>query len=213
MPVIRVVLCDPFPVVLSGLAKIFQTVTDITVVGTCRTGATALTLVRHHDPDVLIADSRLGDMSGLALAQAIYEMRGRTRILLLSSGSNDDDEVLALRHGVRGIAQMGMAPEQLLSCVRSVHAGQTCLEASTVHRTLALILRQDAAAAEDAKALSPRELMLARLVVQGLNNQEIARQLGITEGTVKLHLSHIYQKLGVANRIALVLRARDRTLP
>ncbi|MEN9790404.1 MAG: Response regulator protein VraR [Gemmatimonadota bacterium] len=213
MPAIRVVLCDPYPIVLSGLAKIFRTTEDITVVGTCRKGTTALALLRHHDPDVLIAASRLGDMSGLALAQAVQEATGRTRIILLSNGLNDDDEVQALRHGVRGITQHGVTPDTLLACVRAVHAGQTCLEASTVHRTLALILRQDAAAAADAQALSPRELTLARLVAQGLSNRAIATQLGITEGTVKLHLSHIYQKLGVANRIGLVLRARDRLLP
>ena len=213
MPAIRVVLCDPYPIVLSGLAKIFRATEDITVAGTCRSGTAALALLRHHDPDVLIAASRLSDMSGLALAQAVQEAKGRTHILLLSNGLNDEDEVQALRHGVRGIAQLGMTPEQLLACVRGVHAGQTCLEASTVHRTLALILRQDAAAAADAQALSPRELTLARLVAQGLSNRAIAIQLGITEGTVKLHLSHIYQKLGVANRIGLVLRARDRSLP
>ncbi len=209
---IRVLLCDTFPVLLNGLNDILRETHDLTVTGTCTTGAEALDLVRTQRPDILLADAQLGDMNGLELAQTITGERHPTRVILMANGLTDTDTVKALRHGVRGVVTMEMPPLQIITCIRSVHAGHTWLDAPVAHRALERMLRQDSAAQALAETLTPQEITISRLVAEGLRNREIADRLGIREGTVKLHLHHVYQKLHLRNRIALMLHAREQAL-
>lgn len=209
---IRVVLCDTFPVLLHGLTETLREAHDIKVVATCTTGAEALRIVRTEDPDILITDLWLRDMSGLEVTQAIIAEQRRTRVILLANTLRDADAVKALRHGVRGILTMEMPPLQIITCVRSVHAGHTWLDTPVAHRALTQVLRQSTALSEYARTLTPQEIAISQLVAQGLSNREIADRMGIREGTVKLHLHHVYQKLGIGNRIALVLHAREHAL-
>ena len=209
---IRVVICDTFPVLLTGLTDILRDAQDIRVIASCTSGAEALTVVRTQDPDILITDLWLGDTSGLELAQTIAAERHHTRVIMLANSMRDTDTVKALRHGVRGIITMEMPPLQILTCVRSVHAGHTWLDAPVAHRALARLLRRDTAVEERSGTLTPQEMTISHLVSEGLSNREIAERLGIREGTVKLHLHHVYQKLHIGNRIALVLHAREHAL-
>ena len=209
---IRVVICDPFPVLLTGLADFLHEASDIQVIASCTTGAEALTIVRTQDPDILITDLWLSDMSGLEVAETIAGERRHTRVVLMANSLRDTDTVKALRHGVRGIVTMEMPPLQIITCVRSVHAGHTWLDTPVAYRTLERMLRQDTAVEALAATLTPQELTISRLVAEGLSNREIADRLGIREGTVKLHLHHVYQKLHIGNRIALVLHAREHAL-
>ena len=209
---IRVVVCDTFPVLLTGLTDILREANDIRVIATCSTGAEALTVVRTQDPDILLTDLWLRDGSGLELAQTLVAEHSHTRVILVANTMNTTDSVKALRSGVRGIITMEMPPLQIITCVRSVHAGHTWLDAPAAHQTLDRLLRQQTAVDEYAQRLTPQELTISQLVAEGLSNREIADRLGIREGTVKLHLHHVYEKLGISNRIALVLHVRDHTL-
>jgi DNA-binding NarL/FixJ family response regulator len=100
----------------------------------------------------------------------------------------------------------------MITCVRSVHAGHTWLDTPVAHRSLERMLRQTAAFESYAQKLTPQEIAISQLVAKGMSNREIAEQMGIREGTVKLHLHHVYQKLGIGNRIALLLHAREHAL-
>lgn len=117
-----------------------------------------------------------------------------------------------MRLGVRGLVLREMAPELLVRCLRQVGAGATWLESRTVTRVLERLLRREAGEREAAAVLTGREIDLVRSIAQGLRNKEIARELGISEGTVKVHLHNIYQKLGLDGRLALLRYARDKGL-
>ncbi len=209
---IRVILCDTFPILLHGLTESLHDAHDITVVATCTTGAETLTLVRTEEPDILITDLWLRDMSGLELTQAITSEGRRTRVILMGTTIRDADTVKALRHGVRGLITMEMPPLQIITCVRSVAAGHTWLDTPIAHRALTQVLRQGSTLTALEETLTPQEIAVSQLVAQGLSNREIGGRMGIREGTVKLHLHHVYQKLGIGNRIALVLHAREHAL-
>lgn len=209
---IRVVLCDTFPVLLNGLHEILRDANDIQVVASCTTGAEALTIVRTQDPDILITNSWLRDTTGIALTQSIIGERRHTRVILIANTMTDAESVQALREGVRGILTMEMPALQMITCVRSVHAGHTWLDTPVAHRSLERMLRQTAAFESYAQKLTPQEIAISQLVAKGMSNREIAEQRGIREGTVKLHLHHVYQKLGIGNRIALLLHAREHAL-
>jgi DNA-binding NarL/FixJ family response regulator len=125
----------------------------------------------------------------------------------------DEDEVLeAIRLGVRGVVLKEMAPRLLVQCLRKVHAGGEWLEKHSVGRALEKILQHEAGAQQLARILTARELEITRLVASGLRNREIAQQLSLSEGTVKLHLHNIYKKLKVDSRLALTLHVQGKGL-
>lgn len=209
---IRVVVCDTFPILLHGMREILHAASDIEIVATANGAGEALASVRRHDPDVLLTDLWLRDSTGVEVAKTLAAERRRTRVVVITNHLSDADTVQALRYGVRGIVTMQMLPAQIITAIRSVHAGHTWLEMQASQRTLGRLLQQDVALAAYAQALTPQELAISRLAAQGLNNRDIADRIGIREGTVKLHLHHVYRKLGVGNRVELVLHAREKAL-
>ena len=125
----------------------------------------------------------------------------------------DEDEVLtAIRLGVAGVVLKEMAPQLLVQCVRTVHAGGQWLEKQSMGRAVEKMLRREAGARRLATILTPREIEIMHLVAGGQNNREIAEKLGLQEGTVKIHLHNVYKKLGVDNRVDLTLYAQKRGL-
>lgn len=209
---IRVMLCDVSPVVIGGMQEIFRTTHDISVVATSAPGSDPLPLLRRHDPDLVIADRRDRSLDILTIAQAIRDQRRRARLVLLTGTLGDGEILTALRLGVRGFLHMTMEPSLILTCLRSVQAGQVWMESPNALRSLPPHTTATGPSASGHPPLTPRELVLARLVSQGLPNQEIAKAMGIREGTVKVHLHRVYRKLGLANRVALVVHARDHGL-
>jgi DNA-binding NarL/FixJ family response regulator len=140
---------------------------------------------------------------GFAVLQELNEQTLPTQVVVLTAlGHNRVTE--AIRLGARGIVLKDMAPALLIQCVREVHAGRKWLEKRAAAHAIDAILTHDAAMEEIARALTPRELEVARMVKQGLRNKAIARQLDITVGTTKLHLHNIYEKLKLDGRVALV---------
>jgi DNA-binding NarL/FixJ family response regulator len=145
----------------------------------------------------------------------IRELQGEslpTRIVLLTAALEEDDVLEAVRLGVKGVVLKEMAPQMLVECVRKVAAGEQWIERRSLTRALDKVLRQEAGLREVSSVLTPREIEIVRLAAQGLRNQAIADQLHISEGTVKVHLHNIYEKLGVDGRVALTLYAREKGL-
>jgi len=206
----KIVLTDDHPIVLDGLERLFQLESDIEVVGRCRNGAEALGAVESTRPDVLVLDVAMPAPDGLSVLRQLHEQRSPVRVVLLTVALDDNQLLEAVRLGARGIVLKEMAPQILVAAVREVHSGGEWLEVGSVGRALRR-LRQKPAPPETG-LLTPRELEIVRLVGDGLRNRAIADKLCISEGTVKIHLHNIYEKVQVGGRLELVLYAQQKGL-
>jgi DNA-binding NarL/FixJ family response regulator len=208
MAQIRVILADDHAIVLSGLRRLFESETDFTVVRSCRNGDEALAAVRQGAADVLVLDLRMPGLTGLDVLRRIAEEKLPCRVVLLTASIGDDDAVEAVRLGAQGVVLKESSPETLLECVRRVHQGQQWIDRETMSRALGRVMRRETAARETGKILTPREVEIVCMIAQGLRNKTIADKLGISEGTVKIHLHHIFEKVSVNGRLELALWAR-----
>ena len=206
---IRLVVVDDHPIVLEGLERLFRLEGDLEIVARCVNAREALEAVRLHQPDILLLDVRLPGGSGLDVLEQIRREGLPTRAVLMAGSVNQDELMEALRLGARGIVLKEMAPELLIRCLRTVHAGGRWLEDDFLTRAIEGILDKDGVARPGRLALSAREMEIVRLAATGHHNREIAESLHITEGTVKVHLHNIYEKLGIEGRVELTLYARD----
>jgi DNA-binding NarL/FixJ family response regulator len=204
---IRVVLADDHAIVLEGLRALLEAEPDLEVVACCADGAAALRALREHRPDVLVLDLRMPRLDGVEVARQAARDGLETRLILLSGDVAEEDVLEAVRLGVRGVVPKETAFGELARCIRAVHAGEQHLEGGLAARALERLLARKTARRGAAGALSERELELVRLASRGLRNKEIAARLGITEGTVKVHLHRVYDKLGLKGRVELANRA------
>jgi two-component system, NarL family, nitrate/nitrite response regulator NarL len=208
----RLVIADDHPIVLDGLAQLFAGEQDFDVVARCSTGDEALAALRRHRPDVAVLDIRMPGMSGLDVLRHAREERLPTKVILLTAEISDESVVGAVRLGVAGIVLKETAPRVLVQSVRSVAAGEKWLDDGAMRRALDSVMRREAVMAEAVRVLTPRELEIVRMVATGLRNKQIAERLTITEGTVKIHLHSIYQKVNVSGRVELSIYAREKSL-
>ncbi|HXH02445.1 MAG TPA: response regulator transcription factor [Candidatus Competibacteraceae bacterium] len=209
---ITLVLADDHPIVLNGLQQLFNLEPDCQVLSCCLDGAQTVQVVRRQRPDVLILDLRLPGKDGLTILRELSAERLPTRVVVLTAALDEDELLEAMRLGVRGVILKEMAPHFLLQCVRKVHAGGEWLERDAVGRALDKMLQRRSEAQPLAAVLTPREIELVRMVARGLRNKEIARKLAITEGTVKIHLHNIYEKLQVRGRMDVIIYAQSKGL-
>lgn len=209
---IRVVLVDDHQIVLHGLHQLFERQGDFEVAAACSDGASAIEAVRTHRPDVLILDLRMPGQGGLDVLRALAAQQLACRSVLLTAAIRDDEVMEAVRLGAMGVVLKESSPDVLLECVRSVHGGTPWIERETATRAFRSVLDREAAAQQAGETLTPREIEIVRMVAQGLRNKVIAERLSISEGTVKVHLHNIYEKLGVDGRLELVLSAQQKGL-
>lgn len=205
---VRLLLVDDHPVVLAGLEKLFELEPDFSVTGRCTNGEDALDAIRRQTPDVVVLDLQMRGMNGLAFLRALEKTPRTPRVVLLTISLNEDQMVEALRLGVRGVILKETAPKLLIECIRKVHAGERWFDEALLGRALDRLV----ASPGGPPALTPRETDIVRMVARSLRNKEIASSLSITEGTVKIHLHNIYEKLGIDGRIALTLFAQKQGL-
>jgi len=209
---IGLVLADDHPLILDALENLFRAEPDFRVLARCRDGQETLAAVRAFAPDVLILDIRMPGMDGMAVLREMKKEGLVTQVVLLTAALDEDQLLEAVRLGVRGVILKEMAPTLLLECVRKVRAGEQWVEKHSFSRALEKLLRREAAAREFSGVLTAREAQLVVMVAGGARNKEIADTLCISEGTVKVHLHHIYEKLKVRTRLELTLYARDKGL-
>ncbi len=207
---IRLTLADDHPVVLQGLQRLFETQSDFDVVACCGGGGEALDSVRHARPDVLVLDLRMPGRSGLDVLRALAAEKLSCRTVLLTAAITDNDIVEAVRLGVNGIVMKESPPDTLVDCVRRVARGGQSIEQDTLAKAFGRVLRREAAAREVTSTLTPREIELVRMVALGLRNRAIAERLAITEGTVKIHLHNVYEKLAIDGRLELMRWAQEQ---
>jgi DNA-binding NarL/FixJ family response regulator len=209
---ITLVVADDHPLILDGLAGIFQLEEDFTVLGRCETGEEALEAVRKHKPDILVLDIRMPGQDGFDVLREMSKEKLATQVVVLTAALDETEVLDAIRLGVRGVVLKEMAPRLLVQCIRTVHAGGQWLERQSTTRAIEKILRLEAGMRRVAAALTAREIEIVRAVGAGFRNKEIAEKLSISEGTVKVHLHNIYEKLNMDGRMALMVYARDNAL-
>jgi DNA-binding NarL/FixJ family response regulator len=209
---LKLVLADDHPIVLDGLEQLFRAQKDVTVVARCQDGVETLRAVRQHRPDVLLLDIRMPAPDGLQVIRNLQKDSLPTRIVLLTVELSEDDVLEAVRLGVKGVVLKEMSPQMLMECVRKVADGEQWIERRSLTRALDKMLCREAGFREVSSVLTSREIEIVRLATRGLRNQAIAEQLHISEGTVKVHLHNIYEKLGIDGRVGLTLYAREKGL-
>ena len=209
---ITLVLADDHPFILHGIEAVLRCEGDLRVLARCTNGEEALQAVRQHRPDILILDVRMPGKDGLAVLQEMKTEQLPTQVVLLTATLDDDDALEALQLGVRGVVLKEMAPRLLVECIRKVHAGEQWFERRSIGRIVEKLLRREVGARELAKTLTAREIEITRMAVSGLRNQDIADKLCISEGTVKIHLHHIYEKLRVDTRQELIRYTQEKGL-
>ena len=209
---ITLVLADDHPIVLDGLEALFALERDFRVLARCLTGDVVVPTVKRLQPDLLLLDIRMPAVDGMEVLRQLHHERLPTRVVLLAASFEEDQVVEALRLGVRGLVLKELAPPLLVQCVRQVHAGGQWIEQQTSGLALEALLRREAGARETSGVLTAREMELVRLAASGLRNKEIARRLGISQGTVKMHLHNVYRKLGIDSRVSLAVYARTKDL-
>lgn len=203
--VLRLLVVDDHPVVRNGLTGMLSSQPDFAVVGEAADGREAIAAVAALRPDVVLMDLRMPELDGLSAIRAIRERPYPPPILVLTTYDGDTDILRAIEAGAAGYLLKDAPPADLYSAVRAVAAGGSPLSPSVAARLVHQVRHSS-------EALSTRELDALRLVARGFSNREIARDLRISEATVKTHLLHAFEKLGVGDRTSAVTRAMERGL-
>jgi DNA-binding NarL/FixJ family response regulator len=202
--VIRVLLAEDHSIVRAGLERLLGTTDDIEVVAGAEDGAQAVELAAEHKPDVVLMDISMPHLNGIEATKQIVEGNEDVQVVVLTSFADRPQIVAALDAGAVGYLLKDAEPEEVIRGVRAAAKRESPF-APKVARTLL-----DARAERAEARLSERELDVLRCVAKGLPNKLIARSLGISEKTVKAHLTRIYQQIGVTDRTQAALWARER---
>lgn len=202
---IRVVVVDDHAVVRSGLEQYLATTDDIRLVGAAANGAEALDVVADVRPDVVIMDLSMPVMDGVEATRLITERHPGTRVLVLTSFSDQSRIMDALTAGAEGYLLKHSDPETIAAGIRSLQAGESPLDPKAARALL-----ESRRVADRRPELTQREREVLGLVRRGLANKQIARQLGISERTVKAHLTSIFATIGVTDRTQAALWAAEQ---
>jgi DNA-binding NarL/FixJ family response regulator len=198
---ITVVLADDHPIFRDGVRGILGLASDFELVGEAGDGVDAVKLTLARRPDLLLLDLALPDMSGNEVLRRLREEGCRTATLLVTGAIDREQTLEALHLGARGVVMKSSASEVLLKAMRAVARGEYWVG----HRTMADWTEYAREHGQPRQLLTAREQEVLRHVLDGLSNRDIGRTLGVSEETVKSHVSNIYRKLGVSNRMELAL--------
>jgi DNA-binding NarL/FixJ family response regulator len=212
---IRVVIADDQAVVRAGLRMILESEEGIDVAGEAADGRQALDQVRELDPDVVLMDIRMPVLDGIEATRRLVTAGGRSRVLVLTTYDLDENVYDALKAGAAGFVVKTDSPASLVHAVRVVAGGESLLAPDVTRRLVDRFvagLRPNMPAPEELDELTSRELEVLRLVAGGLSNAEIAASLVVSDGTVKTHVARILSKLGLRDRVQVVVFAYERGL-
>ena len=205
---IRIVVTDDHPVVREGLVAILSTQPDFAVVGDAASGPATLELVGALSPDIVLLDLAMPEMDGVETLRQLQRIAPATRVIIFTAFDTDERILSAVRAGAQGYLLKGAPRNDIFQAIRVVHQGGSLLEPMIAQK----LLRQVSREAPADTALTPREQDVLRLLARGLQNKEIALELGITGRTTKFHVGSLLRKLGAGNRTEAVAIAAQRGL-
>jgi DNA-binding NarL/FixJ family response regulator len=204
--VIRVLVAEDHAVVRSGLERLLATTSEVEVVGGAADGEQAVTLAAELAPDVVLMDLSMPNMDGIEATRRILAGNDAVQVVVLTSISDREKIEAALDAGAIGYLLKDAEPEEVIRGIRAAARGESPIAPKAARTLLA------ARGERPESRLSDRELEVLRCVAEGLPNKVIARRLGISEKTVKAHLTRVYQQIGVTDRTQAALWARERSL-
>lgn len=210
---IRVVVADDHPMYRYGLTAILEQATDVDVVASVGDGAALLEAVSEHSPDVAVTDLSMPDLDGVTATRRLLEQRPGLGVLVLTMHEDDEHVFAALRAGALGYLVKGADGDEIIRAVHAVAAGDAVYGGSVARRIVAFYSgATESPAARAFPDLTPREREVLELLAVGCRNHEIARRLGMSEKTVRNHVSQVLMKLQVPDRTAAALKAREAGL-
>jgi DNA-binding NarL/FixJ family response regulator len=208
----RVLIADDDDLMRAGLAELLAGESSIDVVAQARTGREAVERARRLKPDVVLMDVRMPDLDGIAATAEVARAAPNARVLILTTFEQDDYIFGALRAGASGFLLKRTRPEELIAAVHAVASGDSLLSPSVTRRVIDRMAQQpapDLSGQAKLDELTPREREVLPLVAAGLSNREIAAELVIEEATVRSHIRRILMKLGLRDRIQVVIFAYE----
>ncbi|MEV5962583.1 response regulator transcription factor [Kribbella sp. NPDC051952] len=200
---ISLLLVDDHPVVRDGLRGMFESVPGFTVLAEASNGVEAVALAAEHDPDVILMDLRMPGGGGVEAITELTRLGARAKILVLTTWDTDTDTLPAIEAGATGYLLKDAPKDELFNGVREAAEGRTVLSPAVASRVVSAV-RTPAPS-----PLAARERQVLALVAKGTSNRDIARELFISEATVKTHLSHLFTKLAVNDRAAAVAKGYE----
>jgi len=206
MKKIRILIADDHPVVREGLAGMLAGQSDFEVVGLATDGDNAVELHNEHSPNVTLMDLQMPGLDGVGAIEAIKAEDSSSHILVLTTYDSDADILRAIEAGATGYLLKDTPREELFRAIRATASGESVLAPNVTAR---LMTRMRAPAEEN---LSAREIEVLQLVAKGKSNKDVGKALHISTATVKTHLIHIYNKLGVDDRTAAVTTAIEKKI-
>ena len=208
--VIRILVADDHPIVRDGLVAVLTTQPDFAVIGEAGSGAETVRQVAALAPDVVLLDLEMPDGDGVETLRRLRDERLTARVIVFTAFDTDERILAAIRAGAQGYLLKGIPREDIFSAIRTVSAGASLLTPVVASR----LLRHVSGESQQSQtpALTPRERETLRLLGHGLQNKEIAVQLGVRERTVKFHVAALMRKLGAGNRTEVVARATQEGL-
>jgi DNA-binding NarL/FixJ family response regulator len=210
---IRIGIADDHELSRAGLRSMLSGEPGLTLVGEVASGGEAIQLCRDLRPDLMLMDMRMPLMDGLAATRVIKAEMPETRVIIVTMHEDPDYLVEALKAGAAGYILKDASRRELLQAVRQVMRGESFLNSQLTSQVVARLAAQQGGRSEPPHTqLTPRELEVLELLVQGLTNREIARILVITPGTTKVHVERILAKLGVSDRTQAAVRAIETGL-
>jgi DNA-binding NarL/FixJ family response regulator len=199
----RVLLVDDHALLRTGVANIINQEPDLHVIAEAANGAEGVDAFRAHRPDVTLLDLRMPVMEGVEAVRHIRDIDPQARVIVLTTYDADEDIARALQAGAKAYVLKDISADALIACIHDVLAGKTYVAPAVAAKLAERVTRIQ---------LTPRELATLRLMADGKANKEIAVALGISERTVKTHLGHLFEKLGVTSRTEAVKIATRRGL-
>jgi len=201
--IISVLIADDHFIVRQGLVALINRSRGMKVVAEADNGYVAVREFKQHRPDVCLIDLRMPRMDGVEAIRAIRELSPEASIIVLTTFDDDEDIYRALRNGAKAYLLKDISRDELIGIIKDVHNGKTCISAELAGKLVAHVQGDD---------LTPREMEVLRLVAAGKSNKLIGSLLQVTEGTVKVHVNHILQKLGAGGRTEAASMALKRGL-
>ena len=213
---IRILIADGQPIFCQGLRKVIETQPDLRVVADTCDGTEALKLVREHAPDILLLDVAITRLAALRVLRDVQSSAPSVRTIVLAAEAETPETVEALKLGARGVMRKDSPADLLFKAIRCVKAGQHWVRRDKMTDVLQSIGKEKSPWINGPLGrnlhVTSREIQIISAILHGGSNKDIAKQFGLSEDTVKHHLTHIFDKLGVCTRLELALFAMDYEL-